>query len=58
MTATQRPISMTLFNYDQRIRRVGYDIEWMMNAAGMNASMSPIDGEDRLLTPQAGASQG
>ena len=26
---------LTLFYYDQRIRKEGYDIEWMMEAAGM-----------------------
>lgn len=30
------PIAATLFYYDQRIRLEGYDIEWMMDAAGMN----------------------
>jgi uncharacterized membrane protein len=28
---------LTLFYYDQRVRKEGYDIEWMMEAAGMNA---------------------
>lgn len=31
------PIALTLIYYDQRIRREGYDIEWMMRAAGLNA---------------------
>jgi hypothetical protein len=26
---------LTLFYYDQRVRKEGYDIEWMMEAAGM-----------------------
>jgi hypothetical protein len=26
---------LTLFYYDQRIRKEGYDIEWMMQAAGL-----------------------
>jgi hypothetical protein len=26
---------VTLFYYDQRIRKEGYDIEWMMEAAGL-----------------------
>jgi hypothetical protein len=30
------PIAITLFYYDQRIQQEGFDIEWMMNAAGMN----------------------
>jgi hypothetical protein len=28
-------IGLTLFYYDQRVRKEGYDIEWMMRAAGM-----------------------
>jgi len=31
------PIAVTLFYYDQRIRREGYDVERMMESAGMNA---------------------
>jgi hypothetical protein len=26
---------ITLFYYDQRVRKEGYDIEWMMQAAGL-----------------------
>ncbi len=38
---------LTLFYYDQRVRKEGFDIEWMMEAAGMNtpivaAEASPI----------------
>jgi hypothetical protein len=29
------PIALTLFYYDQRIRKEGFDIEWMMQSAGM-----------------------
>jgi hypothetical protein len=32
------PIALTLIYYDQRIRKEGYDIERMMDAAGLNAS--------------------
>jgi hypothetical protein len=28
---------LTLFYYDQRVRKEGFDIEWMMQAAGMTA---------------------
>lgn len=28
---------LTLFYYDQRVRKEGYDIEWMMQAAGLTA---------------------
>lgn len=31
------PIALTLLYYDQRIRREGLDIEWIMRAAGMDA---------------------
>jgi hypothetical protein len=30
-------IGLTLFYYDQRVRKEGYDIEWMMQAAGMTS---------------------
>lgn len=33
-------IAGTLFYYDQRIRREGFDIEWMMRSAGMTESIS------------------
>ncbi len=32
------PIAAALFYYDQRIRQEGFDIEMMMDAAGMNAA--------------------
>ena len=32
---------ITLFYYDQRVRREGYDIEWMMQAAGLTAPAPP-----------------
>lgn len=35
---------LTLFYYDQRIRKEGYDIEWMMQAAGMSAHLPPQTG--------------
>jgi len=34
------PIAITLFYYDQRIRHEGYDIERMMEAAGLNAPVT------------------
>lgn len=43
---------ITLFYYDQRIRKEGYDIEWMMQAAGLAvptpvaASLEPIQAFD------------
>ena len=43
-------IGLTLFYYDQRIRKEGYDIEWMMRAAGLlphqaagEPTVSPIE---------------
>jgi hypothetical protein len=38
-------IALTLFYYDQRIRREGYDIERMMEAAGLNAPLTLPDGD-------------
>ena len=34
-------IALVLFYYDQRIRKEGYDIEWMMERAGLTASAAP-----------------
>jgi len=39
------PIALTLFYYDQRMRREGYDIERMMDAAGLHAPVVPAQGE-------------
>ncbi|MGA7110651.1 MAG: hypothetical protein WBV28_17760 [Terracidiphilus sp.] len=47
----------TLFYYDQRVRKEGYDIEWMMRSAGLsgpgalpdaNSSIVPVPTEDPL----------
>ena len=35
------PIALTLFYYDQRMRREGYDIERLMDAAGLHAPPAP-----------------
>jgi hypothetical protein len=35
-----------LFHYDQRIRQEGYDIERMMETAGMNAPPVPLIAEE------------
>ena len=37
-------IGLTLFYYDQRIRKEGFDIEWMMRAAGLEASSERVAG--------------
>jgi hypothetical protein len=39
------PIAVTLFYYDQRIRHEGYDIERMMEEAGMTAPSTPPGGD-------------
>jgi hypothetical protein len=36
------PIAITLFYYDQRIRKEGYDIERMMEDAGLNAPVTTL----------------
>jgi hypothetical protein len=51
------PIALTLFYYDQRIRLEGYDIERMMDAAGLIAPIqtAPVipPEETELVTPAA-----
>jgi hypothetical protein len=48
---------LTLFYYDQRIRKEGFDIERMMEAAGMNPDVPPMqtppatEDSDSLLMP-------
>jgi hypothetical protein len=42
------PIALTLFYYDQRIRREGYDIERLMDAAGMGTQIA-LPAEDSSL---------
>jgi hypothetical protein len=41
VTVTFVLIALTLFYYDQRIRHEGYDIERMMDAAGMITPATP-----------------
>lgn len=45
------PIAMTLFYYDQRIRKEGYDIEQMMLAAGWTTDSVPVS--QPLPAPEA-----
>ena len=40
----------TLFYYDQRVRKEGYDIEWMMRAAGLSGPAS-LPGANSSLVP-------
>jgi uncharacterized membrane protein len=39
----------TLFYYDQRVRKEGYDIEWMMRAAGLEPSASAPSSDAPVL---------
>jgi hypothetical protein len=54
-------IGLTLFYYDQRVRKEGYDIEWMMQAAGLLQAAAPAqaDGLTALaeLPAQAGPTE-
>ena len=43
---------LTLFYYDQRIRKEGFDIEWMMEAAGMTAPQ-PVLETQPVAQPQS-----
>ncbi len=47
------PIAITLFYYDQRIRKEGYDIERLMDAAGLSASAPPGSATAGGLLPQS-----
>ena len=48
---------LTLFYYDQRIRKEGFDIEWMMQAAGMTtpAIAAPSGADAEPTTPTESA---
>lgn len=46
------PITVTLFYYDQRIRKEGFDIEWMMREAGMTSDAAVAE---TSATPDAAA---
>jgi hypothetical protein len=48
-------IGLTLFYFDQRIRKEGFDIEWMMQQAGMTAvaEATPSTGNGALVHPSA-----
>jgi hypothetical protein len=36
-------VALVLFYYDQRIRTEGYDIEWMMERAGLTGAQTPLE---------------
>lgn len=44
---------LTLFYYDQRIRKEGFDIEWMMQAAGLDTQAAGLDTQAAGLEPGA-----
>jgi hypothetical protein len=46
-------IALTLIYYDQRIRHEGYDIERMMDAAGLNAPATPPFGDGPAPSAEA-----
>jgi hypothetical protein len=48
------PIALTLFYYDQRIRNEGFDIERMMESAGLNTAETLHAQASEATTPQAG----
>jgi hypothetical protein len=50
LTGPIYPIALTLFYYDQRIRQEGYDIERMMDVAGLIAPAPPPAGESPLAS--------
>ncbi len=50
------PIAVTLFYYDQRIRKEGFDIEWMMQSAGMTEPAQTQAAAEIAASP-AGASE-
>ncbi|HWE85266.1 MAG TPA: hypothetical protein VG267_10005 [Terracidiphilus sp.] len=42
---------VTLFYFDQRVRKEGYDIEWMMQAAGLGQGAVPAQAGDETALP-------
>jgi hypothetical protein len=44
---------LTLFYYDQRVRKEGYDIEWMMQAAGLTVPAPATEVPAADATPAA-----
>jgi len=47
------PIALTLFYYDQRIRHEGYDIEHMMESAGLNSTAAQLIAEEPVAPSTA-----
>jgi hypothetical protein len=45
-------IALTLFYYDQRIRKEGYDVEWLMEQAAVTPGATPLAGtSSAILAP-------
>jgi hypothetical protein len=44
-------IALMLFYYDQRIRNEGFDIEWMMERAGLVSGVATLPTGDSMVTP-------
>ncbi|MGA2351615.1 MAG: hypothetical protein ABSF70_14360 [Terracidiphilus sp.] len=51
------PIALTIIYYDQRIRQEGYDIERMMEAAGLSAHITPPAGAIPIAPAEAEEAQ-
>ena len=47
--------NITFFNYHQRIGLEGYDIEWMMDAAGMN---TPVPAQTQEVGEETASLEG
>jgi hypothetical protein len=46
------PVAVTLLYYDQRIRKEGFDVEWMMQSAGMTEIASAPAASAESATPE------
>jgi hypothetical protein len=45
-------IALVLFYYDQRIRKEGYDIEWMMEQAGLTTGRTVVNAMQQMEAAQ------
>lgn len=48
-------VALVMFYFDQRVRLEGYDIEWMMQQAGLHVPLATTVPEVTVSAPQAGA---
>ena len=44
---------VTLFYFDQRVRKEGFDIEWMMQSAGLGAAPPAPEPQPEALAPES-----